>query len=204
MNRRLFLQGSTALFLGGGGLAAQAQADGLITRPIPATGELLPVMGMGSYETFDTGLDEATLTNLSAVMRAFFQGGGTLIDSSPMYGAAETVLGAVLSLLKPQSSLFAATKVWTRGRDAGIAQMRESSAKMKVPVFDLMQIHNLVDWETHLQTLLRWKQEGKVRYIGITTSHRARPVAAGIRALAHLQLAHFREPTLQEWPSARC
>ena len=88
-----------------------------------------------------------------------------------MYGAAETVLGAVLSRLKPQPRLFAATKVWTRGRDAGIAQMRESSAKMKVPVFDLMQIHNLVDWKTHLQTLLRWKQEGKVRYIGITTSH---------------------------------
>jgi len=171
MNRRHFLQGSAAVLLSNYRFAAAVQANDLITRPIPATGELVPVMGMGSSRTFDTGLDDATLAKLSAVMQAFFQGGGTLVDSSPMYGAAETVLGAVLSGLTPKPDLFAATKVWTRGQEAGIEQMRESSAKMQVPVFDLMQIHNLVDWETHLQTLLRWKEEGKVRYIGITTSH---------------------------------
>jgi diketogulonate reductase-like aldo/keto reductase len=170
MNRRLFLQASASLLLASrwsGAIAAPAA----IKRPIPSSGELLPVMGMGSSRTFDTGLDEATLANLTEVMRAFFAGGGTLVDSSPMYGAAESVLGAVLSRLSPQAPLFAATKVWTRGREAGIQQMRESSVKMKVPVFDLMQIHNLVDWETHLQTLEGWKEEGKVRYIGITTSH---------------------------------
>lgn len=171
MNRRHFLQGSAALLLANSRLATLAQAEDLITRPIPATGELLPVMGMGSARTLDTGLDDATLQNIGAVMQAFFQGGGTLVDSSPMYGAAETVLGEVLSRIKPKPGLFAATKVWTRGRDAGIEQMRESSEKMGVPVFDLMQIHNLVDWETHLKTLLQWKEQGKVRYIGITTSH---------------------------------
>ncbi|MCZ6831751.1 MAG: aldo/keto reductase, partial [Gammaproteobacteria bacterium] len=110
MNRRLFLQGSTALMVGSHWLSAPAQPTDLIIRPIPATGELLPVMGMGSSRTFDTGLDEATLAKLGAVMRAFFNKGGTLIDSSPMYGAAETVLGAVLSRLEPQPGWFAATK----------------------------------------------------------------------------------------------
>ena len=172
MNRRLFLQACTALILGSRHRGTAAQAAGLITRPIPTSGELLPVMGVGSSITFDTGLDNTTLENLTAVMRAFFNGGGTLIDSSPMYGNAETVLGAVLSRLETKPGLFAATKVWTRGREAGIEQMRDSSVKMQVPVFDLMQIHNLVDWKVHLQTLLRWKEEGKIRYIGITTSHR--------------------------------
>ena len=171
MHRRLFLQACTALILGSRHRGTAAQAAGLITRPIPTSGELLPVMGVGSSITFDTGLDNTTLENLTAVMRAFFNGGGTLIDSSPMYGNAETVLGAVLSRLETKPGLFAATKVWTRGREAGIEQMHDSSVKMQVPVFDLMQIHNLVDWKVHLQTLLRWKEEGKVRYIGITTSH---------------------------------
>jgi len=171
MNRRLFLRGSTALMLGSRGLRAAAPTSDLITRPIPASGELLPVMGMGSSITFDASLDEVSLTRLGAVTRAFFNLGGSLIDTSPMYGAAEAVLGALLSGMKPPPRLFAATKVWTRGRDAGIAQMRESSIKMQVPVFDLIQIHNLVNWKTQLQTLRRWKQEGKVRYIGITTSH---------------------------------
>jgi diketogulonate reductase-like aldo/keto reductase len=171
MRRRLFIQGTTALLLGGHSLTATTAADALIRRTIPSSGELLPVMGMGSSRTFDTGTDEATLEQLTAVMRAFFTGGGTLVDSSPMYGAAETVLGEVLSRLSPPPPLFAATKVWTEGREEGIQQMLESSKKMQVPIFDLMQIHNLVDWKTQLQTLLRWKQEGRVRYIGITTSH---------------------------------
>ncbi len=169
MKRRLFLQGSAAYLLGA--QRVQAQSPVLITRPIPSSGELLPVVGMGSSRTFDTSLDTDTLANLTAVTRAFFAGGGTVVDSSPMYGAAESVLGAILSGMQPRPTLFAATKVWTRGREAGIRQMRESSEKMHVPVFDLMQIHNLLDWKTHLQTLQQWKQEGKVRYIGITTSH---------------------------------
>jgi diketogulonate reductase-like aldo/keto reductase len=176
MKRRLFLQGSSALILGSHHLGAQALTgdvpmQAMIRRPIPASGELLPVMGMGTSRTFDTALDQSTLDNLGAVLQAFFKRGGTVIDSSPMYGAAESVVGALLSKLEPQPTVFAATKVWTRGREEGIKQMRESAEKMHVPVFDLMQIHNLVDWKTQLQTLTRYKEEGKIRYIGITTSH---------------------------------
>jgi diketogulonate reductase-like aldo/keto reductase len=150
---------------------AAAQQGRQITRPIPSSGELLPVIGMGSSRTFNVSMNDAALANLTAVMQAFFTGGGTLIDTSPMYGAAEEVLGDVLSRLKPRPNLFAATKVWTNGKASGIAQMQESSEKMRVPVFDLMQVHNLRDWKVHLQTLQEWKKEGRVRYIGITTSH---------------------------------
>ena len=176
MKRRLFLQGSGALllanhYLGAAALASSPPLKTMIKRPIPSSGELLPVMGMGTSRTFDTALDQSTLDSLGAVLREFFNRGGTVIDSSPMYGAAESVVGALLSKLEPRPDLFAATKVWTRGREDGIEQMRESGEKMQVPVFDLMQIHNLVDWKVHMQTLQRYKKEGKIRYIGITTSH---------------------------------
>ena len=98
-----------------------------------------------------------------------------MIDSSPMYGNAEAVLGEVLSRLDTPDSLFAATKVWTYGQEAEVTQMQESMERMGVPRFDLMQIHNLRDWELHLETLKRWKEEGKIRYLGITTSHRRSP-----------------------------
>jgi diketogulonate reductase-like aldo/keto reductase len=104
-------------------------------------------------------------------MQAFFQGGGTVIDSSPMYGRAESRVGDVLRAMKEAPTPFAATKVWTDGRDQGIAQMEESARNMNVARFDLIAVHNLLDWQTHLDTLKRWKGEGKVRYIGITTSH---------------------------------
>ncbi|MEE4191910.1 MAG: aldo/keto reductase [Halieaceae bacterium] len=142
-----------------------------ITRPIPSSGEALPVIGMGSSRTFDVSPDDAMMGQLTEVVRLFFAGGGAMIDSSPMYGQAESTLGAVLQQLGMPESLFAATKVWTYGADAGIEQMRESSRRMNVPAFDLMQIHNLRDWKLHLPTLRRWKEEGKIRYLGITTSH---------------------------------
>jgi len=143
----------------------------LIQRPIPSSGELLPVMGMGTSRTFDTDGDPASLAVLSEVLRIFFDNGGKVIDSSPMYGNAETRVGDVLRAMKTPPPLFAATKVWTSGEERGIAQMEESARRMHVKVFDLIAVHNLTDWKTQLATLKRWKAEGKVRYIGITTSH---------------------------------
>ena len=171
INRRHFVQGSAGLLLAGQVLPTWSAATALIKRPIPSSGEMLPVMGMGSSRTFDVAMDESELAGLTRVMSAFFAGGGKLIDSSPMYGAAESVLGAVLERIPDKPPVFAATKVWTDGRESGISQMQESSERMAVPVFDLMQIHNLRDWKTHLETLREWKRTGKIRSLGITTSH---------------------------------
>ncbi len=153
------------------GLEAVATERPLIPRPIPATGELLPVMGMGTSRTFDTPGDDQSLTSLSEIMGTFFDRGGKVIDSSPMYGQAESRVGDVLRGMESAPGLFAATKVWTTGREQGIAQMEESARRMNVERFDLIAVHNLVDWQTQLATLKRWKAEGRVRYIGITTSH---------------------------------
>lgn len=143
----------------------------LIQRAIPSSGELLPVMGMGTSRTFDTEGDAESLAVLSDVMRIFFENGGKVIDSSPMYGHAESRVGDVLRAMATPPPLFAATKVWTSGEERGIEQMEESAKRMHVKVFDLIAVHNLKDWKTQLATLKRWKAEGKVRYIGITTSH---------------------------------
>jgi aryl-alcohol dehydrogenase-like predicted oxidoreductase len=172
MIKRRSLLGATAALLTAPRLAlGDSHALDPIRRAIPSSGELLPVIGMGSSRTFDVSADSDTLTQLTEVMRIFFARKGALVDSSPMYGNAETVLGQILGKLDNAGSLFAATKVWTYGQEAGIAQMQESSRRMGVPVFDLMQIHNLRDWQLHLATLRRWKAEGKIRYLGITTSH---------------------------------
>lgn len=172
-NRRSFLK---SLFALGSTVALTprlvfAMAQSPIKKKIPSSGELLPVIGMGSWQTFDVGDDAQQRANLLKVLQAFFDRGGAVIDSSPMYGSSEQVIGDLLKKVNNKKALFAATKVWTRGRKQGIAQMQRSMRRMGVEVFDLMQIHNLVDWETHLETLKAWKAEGKVRYIGITTSH---------------------------------
>jgi len=143
----------------------------IITKAIPSSAEALPVIGMGSSRTFDTRLDNDTRTRLADVLRIFFERGGKLIDSSPMYGDAESVLGELLATTPSHGKVFAATKVWTDGRRQGIEQMRRSLRRMKVARFDLMQIHNLRDWSVHLETLKAWKAEGKIRYLGVTTSH---------------------------------
>jgi len=177
IKRRHLIQLSAAVLAGQSlGLRAEAMRaspEGLtpIQRAIPSSGELLPVMGMGTSRTFDTEGDAQSLAALQAVMQAFFAGGGTVIDSSPMYGNAESRVGDVLRAMPEQPKLFAATKVWTTGRQQGIAQMEESARRMNVERFDLIAVHNLQDWQTHLDTLKTWKAEGKVRYIGITTSH---------------------------------
>jgi len=146
-------------------------SEGLITRPIPVSGERLPVIGMGSWLTFDVAPDSLERQQRCEVLRAFFSDGGALLDSSPMYGRAEAVIGECLATLQGTASLFAATKVWTWGRRVGIDQMEHSRRLWGVKRFDLMQIHNMLDWETHLETLKAMKAEGKIRYIGITTSH---------------------------------
>jgi diketogulonate reductase-like aldo/keto reductase len=142
--------------------------DLMISRPIPKTGEMLPVIGLGTWQTFDVGDDTVALDNLGAVLRLFFEGGGTVIDSSPMYGRAEAVVGDLLANMHDGERAFLATKVWTSGREAGIAQMRRSAELLKTRVIDLMQIHNLVDWRTQLATLRKVKEAGQVRYVGIT------------------------------------
>jgi len=142
-----------------------------LMKTIPTSGEPLPVIGMGTSRTFDVSDDAAALANLGEVLRAFFANGGRLIDSSPMYGAAEGTIGGLLQQIRPLPELFAATKVWTDGRESGQRQMERSRELWGIERFDLMQIHNLRDWQVHLETLQAMKAAGRVRYIGITTSH---------------------------------
>lgn len=145
-----------------------AMGASIITKLIPRTDESLPVIGLGTWQTFDVGRSESERAPLREVLREFARLGGRVIDSSPMYGQSERVVGELAAELKLDNQLFIATKVWTSGREAGIRQMEESLQRLRAKRMDLMQIHNLVDWRTHLNTLLRWKKEGKIRYIGIT------------------------------------
>jgi diketogulonate reductase-like aldo/keto reductase len=169
MSRREVLGVAAAALLGRRALGAPASGGGAMrTRPIPRTGEELPVIGMGTWRTFDVdGASEKA--KLREVLQRLFEAGGRVIDSSPMYGRAEQTVG---ELLGPSPRPFLATKVWTSGRDEGIAQMRRSMKLMwpsgQGKPFDLMQIHNLVDWRTHVATLREWKEKGTIRYWGIT------------------------------------
>ena len=139
-------------------------------RRIPASGESLPVIGLGTSRTFDVGADSAARDALLPAFQEFVSLGGRLIDSSPMYGSAESVTGYLLSRLKIAGKPFVATKVWTTGKEAGETQMRTSMERLGTGQIDLMQVHNLEDWQTQLATLRDWKAAGKIRYIGITTS----------------------------------
>jgi diketogulonate reductase-like aldo/keto reductase len=140
----------------------------MLSRPIPSSGEMLPVIGLGTWPVFDVGAGEAARAPLREVVRRLLDKGARIIDSSPMYGRAEAVTGDLLSDLQARPGAFLATKVWTTGRVEGIAQMRRSAALLRVEIVDLMQIHNLVDWGTHLATLRRMKAAGSIRYIGVT------------------------------------
>jgi len=152
-------------------LPAPAQAASAIARPIPASGEHIPVVGLGTWLTFDVGgADSRERRVRGEILAAFFAAGGRLVDSSPMYGSSEEVVGAETARLA-QAPLFSATKVWTVGGLAGRRQMESSRALWRVKRLDLMQVHNLLDWETHWPTLKAWKSEGRFRYIGMTTSH---------------------------------
>jgi len=138
------------------------------TRPIPVSGEKLPIVGLGSWQQFDVGTSADVRNPLKDVLKNMKQLGGKIIDASPMYGKAEQVIGDLTDELKLNDQFFLATKVWTTGKQAGMEQMNDSLRKMKRKTIDLMQVHNLQDWQTHLKTLKDWKSEGKVRYIGIT------------------------------------
>lgn len=140
----------------------------MLQRTNPSSGENLPVIGLGTWQSFDVGSSAADRTPLEEVLRAFVQLGGRVVDSSPMYGRAEGVVGDLVAKLGIRNSLFLATKVWTTGRNAGIKSMEGSLDLMKAKRMDLMQVHNLVDVQTHLATLREWKAEGRVRNVGIT------------------------------------
>ena len=176
LSRRAFLA-----LMGGLGVAdgivfgrAHAAARPVLKKAIPASGEQLPVIGMGSWITFDVGNDPTLRAARIKVLQAFFDQGGAVIDSSPMYGSSEEVIGYCLGRISNKQALFSATKVWTLSRWLGVRQMEASNRLWGEDRFDLEQVHNLLDWKTHLATLLDWKEQGRVRYIGVTTSHGSR------------------------------
>ena len=140
----------------------------MLTRRIPSTGIEIPVIGLGTWRGFDAGPDPGRRARLSGVLRALFEAGGRVIDSSPMYGSSEEVAGDLLAAGGYHERAFVATKVWTEGRAEGIAQMDASMRKLRDARIELMQVHNLVDWRTHLDTLRGWKREGRIQHLGIT------------------------------------
>ncbi|WP_417514098.1 aldo/keto reductase [Minwuia sp.] len=170
-DRRLIMAGalaaSAAAVLPVAGFAQSAQSD---TRPVPSTGERIPVVGLGTWVTFNVGTDPDLVDRSVDVTRAFVAEGGGMIDSSPMYGSAQDVIGTALTRLDRPANIFSADKVWTDADD-GPGQMAQTARRWGVQRFDLMQVHNLVDWERNLDTLFAMKADGRVRYVGITTSH---------------------------------
>lgn len=143
-------------------------AGGLLERAIPTSGERLPLIGVGTWQTFDVGADPAARGTLKEVLATLASAGGRVVDSSPMYGSSESVTGDLMAELGLAQKLFVATKVWTSGRDEGIRQMEASFKRLRVQRMDLMQVHNLVDTAVHTKTLEDWKAKGRVRYLGIT------------------------------------
>ena len=183
MSRRRFIRATLAgVALALSDLPVTAQS--IIRKPIPRSGELLPVIGLGTWQTFDVGENEAARAPLRAVLREFTRVGGSVIDSSPMYGSSEAVTGDLVQNLELHKQLFLATKVWTSDegttrvertrrllmgtRNAGVRQMEESYRRLRTGRMDLLQVHNLIDYRTHLDTLRQWKEQGRVRYIGVT------------------------------------
>jgi diketogulonate reductase-like aldo/keto reductase len=139
-----------------------------LLRPIPKTGETIPAVGLGTWQAFDVAGDAAETAQAREALKTLVDLGGRVIDSSPMYGSAESISGELADELGVKSKLFVATKVWTSGKQAGIRQMQDSMKKLRVERLDLMQVHNLADASTHLATLREWKKAGRVRYLGVT------------------------------------
>jgi diketogulonate reductase-like aldo/keto reductase len=165
---RLLAQSAAGLMLAGTVKAEETPGPEMLTRTIPSSGEKLPVIGLGTWQVFDVGEGAAERGPLEEVLSRFATLGGRVVDSSPMYGRAEAVVGEIAAKLKLRSSLFLATKVWTTGKEQGIASMETSLARLQTDRIDLMQVHNLVDARTHLATLRDWKAQGRIRYLGIT------------------------------------
>ena len=173
LSRRRFLQSlaATGTMLVTGTAQTTTSSERL-TRIIPSSNERLPVVGLGSWLVFAIDPDDAAeLATRAAVIRKFLELGGGMIDSSPMYGVAQDVIGRSLRQIGDHQGLFAATKVWTRGNRQGLLQMEDSRLLWGLPRLDLMQVHNLMDWQTHLPNLYAMKEEGEIRYVGVTTSH---------------------------------
>ncbi len=183
------IAGAFALGAAGNAIAAEFGRDHtmeksqakMIARPIPVSGELIPVIGLGTWNVFNVGDDAAARIRLIEVLRLFIARGAKLIDTSPMYGRAEGVVGDLVAALRVRDQTFLATKVWTTGREAGIEQMKRSAELLRTKTIDLIQIHNLVDGRTQLATLRRMKEAGETRYLGITHY-----TAAALPALAEI------------------
>jgi len=162
----------TVLGLMAAGAAMRAGGAGasspLLSRPIPSTGETIPAVGLGTWRVFDVGGSAGERAPLKDVLKSLLELGGRVVDSSPMYGTAESVVGDLAADLGITDKLFLATKVWTSGREAGVTQMEQSLRRLRAQRLDLMQIHNLLDWRTHLRTLREWKASGRIRYLGVT------------------------------------
>jgi aryl-alcohol dehydrogenase-like predicted oxidoreductase len=168
---RLLAQSAAGLILTRTALAAEdktAEKPTQLQRAIPSSGEMLPVIGLGTWQAFDVSPSAAERQPLEEVLALFVKLGGRMVDTSPMYGRAEQVIGDIATKLDLHRSLFFATKVWTTGKEPGIASMEKSMAKLQTKKIDLMQVHNLVDARTHLATLRDWKEQGRARYFGIT------------------------------------
>jgi len=167
VDRRQFVCGGAAL--AGAALSGGAQATDILAKTIPSTGEVVPALGMGSWLTFDVGEDSAARSARRDVLETFFSAGGRLIDSSPMYGSSQSVIGWCLGALQKRDGFIAADKVWTPQGEDGSTQIERSRSRWRIPKFDLLQVHNLVDWENHLETLFAMKASGRLRYVGVTT-----------------------------------
>jgi diketogulonate reductase-like aldo/keto reductase len=166
--QRRALLGALAAAAASATIAPAVAQPRIMTKRIPGSGEELPAVGVGTWQTFDVRGDATAHAPLREVLKTFTEAGGRVVDSSPMYGTAESVVGELSAELGLRDKLFMATKVWTRGREEGIRQMESSLRRMRVERMDLMQVHNLADVETHTPTLRDWKAKGRVRYIGIT------------------------------------
>ena len=158
-------------------MAAISEEPVMISRTIPSTGEKLPVIGLGTYDVFDVASSAANIATNKAIVDLLTGEGGSVIDTSPMYNRSENMIGDIVTAGTPRSALFVATKVWTNGRDSGIAQMNRSAKLMNADVIDLMQVHNLRDTDIHMKTIREWQESGRIRYNGLThytaSAHRA-------------------------------
>jgi diketogulonate reductase-like aldo/keto reductase len=172
ISRRDWLKLAATLTLGGTMPSGQsAESSSPLTRAIPKSGEAVPAVGLGTWQGFDVAGNPEEMAQAKETLAVLFEKGGRLVDSSPMYGSAESMTGRFATELGIASKLFIATKVWTHGREAGIRQMEASMKKLRVERLDLMQVHNLVDAKTHLATLQTWKESGRIRYLGVTHYH---------------------------------
>lgn len=208
LKRRLLLQAIGALPVAG--MARAGTPPKTIRKPIPSSGELIPVIGLGTSGVFEVGGSAAERQGPLETLAVLQRLGNAVVDTSPMYDEAEQVIGELLPSLPVPPQFFLATKVWTRGRTAGMAQMDNSFRLLGTEVIDLMQIHNLLDWRTHILTLREWKQQGRIRYIGIThyRDDAHDDLARVIRQLPDLDFVQFNysllEPAAENWLLPLC